>query len=178
MNPATTLKYFFFSLGAHALLLAPLYFAFRHNEEIPLNASSLFVEVREIKASTPTPTPSLEPVPLPLERADQSAAPSSPTPAPPASEIQTPTTGRNEMEIQPEYPLLSRKLGEEGEATFILNLEKDGTVMLARLEKSSGFERLDEAARDALMKAKFPAPEEGAQEKKFSVVFRLKEKNR
>lgn len=171
----TKLKYFFLSLLVHALILAPLYFTFHTQEEIPLNASSLFVEVREIRASQNFPTAA--------SGEEQKNAENYPSQSPPseeatASSIQTPTLGKNEIEIKPEYPLLSRKLGEEGEATFILNLEKDGSVMLARLEKSSGFERLDEAARDALMKAKFAPPNEGEQEKKFSVVFRLKEKNR
>jgi protein TonB len=57
---------------------------------------------------------------------------------------------------------MSRRLGEEGEAVFSLDVDADGAVSGARLEKSSGHERLDAAAREALLAAKFqPAARAG-----------------
>ncbi len=80
-------------------------------------------------------------------------------------------------QIQPEYPPLSRRLGEEGEAVFVLTIRQDGFVEKAELEKSSGFGRLDQAARNALMAAQFRSPPAGQQAsptlKRFRVEFRL-----
>jgi|GEM_PF-3700117 len=79
--------------------------------------------------------------------------------------------------IEPSYPALSRKLGEEGEAVFVLKVEESGQVSEATLEKSSGHERLDEAAKAALLAASFePARKNGvalASRKTFRVEFRL-----
>lgn len=50
----------------------------------------------------------------------------------------------------PVYPRISRKLGEEG--TVILDVEwnQEGRITLARVKKSSGFSRLDQAALAAI----------------------------
>jgi protein TonB len=60
-------------------------------------------------------------------------------------------------EIHPDYPAMSRKLGEEGEAAFDVDVATDGTVADARLTKSTGHERLDEAARAAIVGARYRA---------------------
>jgi protein TonB len=48
----------------------------------------------------------------------------------------------------PEYPILSRRLGEEGTVRLSLTIGADGMVSDARIVRSSGFKRLDEAAVD------------------------------
>lgn len=156
------IKYFLLALAAHLILLAPLYFLRESEEQKNLNTSSVFVDVKEIRSSGPSAATEAGPVvstPAPEENTSQPNAVSSPD-------------GTGELVIRPDYPLLSRKFGEEGESTFLLNLDKDGSVLIARLEKSSGYSRLDDAARDALLKAKFPSTNES--EKRFTVVFRLK----
>jgi periplasmic protein TonB len=45
----------------------------------------------------------------------------------------------------PDYPSASLRLGEEGVVGVNLYIGEDGRVIEAKLEKSSGFERLDEA---------------------------------
>jgi protein TonB len=84
--------------------------------------------------------------------------------------------------IQPTYPALSRKLGEEGEASFLIDIATDGTVTNVRLDRSSGHERLDEAARTALSAARFqPAVKGGVpapSTKRLSVDFRLQGQSR
>jgi protein TonB len=47
----------------------------------------------------------------------------------------------------PDYPVLSRRLNEEGVVGLILSVGVDGRVSEAGLTRSSGFNRLDEAAR-------------------------------
>ncbi len=79
--------------------------------------------------------------------------------------------------IEPVYPEVSRRLGEEGEAVFILHLDANGGVSVAALEKSSGSERLDEAAKTALLQARFRVTENaGAAQsstRRFRIEFRL-----
>jgi TonB family protein len=81
--------------------------------------------------------------------------------------------------ISPDYPPISRQLGEQGSAVFLLGIAEDGTVTSAVLEKSSGFKRLDEAARSTLLQARFqPAVESGAplpSIKRYTVDFRLQD---
>jgi protein TonB len=77
-------------------------------------------------------------------------------------------------EIRPGYPPVSRKLGEEGEAVFVLRISPSGQVEEASLEKSSGHDRLDAAAKTALLGARFQNENGTALVKQFRVEFRLK----
>lgn len=82
--------------------------------------------------------------------------------------------------IEPTYPAASRKLGEEGEAVFLLGIDGEGSVSSATLEHSSGHARLDEAARDALLRAQFEPAIAGGQVvlslKRFRIQFKLEAK--
>ena len=49
------------------------------------------------------------------------------------------------------YPDASRNAEEEGAVTVGFYVDIDGKVKDSRIEKSSGFRRLDEAARQALI---------------------------
>jgi TonB family protein len=53
---------------------------------------------------------------------------------------------------KPEYPLASIRLEEEGTVTLKFLVGTDGTVTESQVERSSGFRRLDEAARIAFSK--------------------------
>lgn len=78
--------------------------------------------------------------------------------------------------IEPVYPSASRRLGEQGESVFVVGIEADGSVSAAQLEKSSGHARLDAAAKEALLTARFqpPAHSDGVgARKRFRVEFRL-----
>ncbi len=79
--------------------------------------------------------------------------------------------------VRPDYPRESRILGEEGTAVFELGLSSDATLTRITLVRSSGYPRLDEAAREALRKATFvPACENGrpvACVKRIAVRFEL-----
>ncbi|MBX7199186.1 MAG: energy transducer TonB [Rhodospirillaceae bacterium] len=44
------------------------------------------------------------------------------------------------------YPAMSRRLGEEGTVVLLLTVNEEGRVTEAKVQTSSGFERLDEAA--------------------------------
>jgi len=57
----------------------------------------------------------------------------------------------------PEYPPASRRLEESGTVVLQFLIEPDGSVVDSKIETSSGFARLDEAARSALSKCRFKA---------------------
>ncbi len=65
--------------------------------------------------------------------------------------------------FQPEYPPTSRRLGEEGSVVLQVLVDTDGKVMDGKVQTSSGFARLDEAAlKHALRAWRFtPGTEDG-----------------
>lgn len=56
---------------------------------------------------------------------------------------------------QPRYPSLSRRMGEEGRAILRVLVSAQGMPERAEIRASSGSARLDEAAREAVMRAQF-----------------------
>jgi protein TonB len=79
---------------------------------------------------------------------------------------------------KPAYPPTSRRLEEQGQVILSLYILADGKVGEAKVQKSSGYERLDEAAlREALNNWHFlPATSDGkpyATWKQVLVTFRL-----
>lgn len=56
---------------------------------------------------------------------------------------------------EPEYPAASERLGESGTSAISLLIASDGKVQQHRVDKSSGFPRLDEAAIKAFSRCKF-----------------------
>lgn len=62
----------------------------------------------------------------------------------------------------PVYPMLSRKRKEQGTVWLLLLVSKNGLVTELKLKKTSGFDRLDQAALQAVKKWKFqPARKQG-----------------
>ncbi|WP_028081798.1 energy transducer TonB [Solimonas soli] len=62
----------------------------------------------------------------------------------------------------PEYPSVSQRLNEAGSVVLQLLVGTDGRVKDAKIVTSSGYPRLDEAARKGLSLCKFDAPSEPA----------------
>ncbi len=56
---------------------------------------------------------------------------------------------------QPRYPPLSRRMGEEGRAILRVLVSAQGMPERAEIRTSSGSARLDEAAREAVLRAQF-----------------------
>ena len=56
---------------------------------------------------------------------------------------------------KPEYPAMSKRLEEEGTVQLKFLVGTDGKVIESAVEKSSGFLRLDDAARQGLLKCQF-----------------------
>jgi protein TonB len=78
---------------------------------------------------------------------------------------------------RPEYPSASRRAEEEGTVQLKFLIGVDGLVVRSEIEKSSGYSRLDEAARAAMVKCQFkPGTVDGKPEQSWAsmrYVWRL-----
>jgi protein TonB len=97
-----------------------------------------------VAASTPV---ALAPVTTPVA---DNAPPAPPAPvvakAPPAA-VELPSSDAEYLQNpKPAYPPISRRLREEGKVVLDVLIGADGTAQQARVQRSSGFERLDLAA--------------------------------
>lgn len=149
---------------------------------------------RSISQNRERPSPTPRPV---LAMSSEPAAPSpafsapAPSAAPPATEAPslpaastTPlpvTAARFDaaylQNLERKYPPLSRRLGEEGKVLLRVLVSKDGRPAAVDVEKSSNFERLDEAARQAVASWRFTPAKRGDEAIEASIivpiVFRL-----
>lgn len=104
-----------------------------------------------------------------------------PAPATSSTQITTMTSARFDAAYlhnpHPEYPPFSRRLGEEGKVLLKVRVTPEGLPAAVDVEKSSNFERLDEAARQAVARWRFVPAKRGDEPIEASVivpiVFRL-----
>lgn len=127
-------------------------------------------------AAEPTASPPAFSVPAPVAAppAPVAVAPSAPAPvAVTAARFNAAYLNNPE----PKYPPLSRRLGEEGKVLLKVRVLADGNPASVDLEKSSSFERLDEAAKQAVARWRFVPAKRGDEPIEASVivpiVFRL-----
>jgi protein TonB len=112
-----------------------------------------------IREPKPTPAPnaptgSIEPPPPPAPVvAPAPPEPPAPPPAPPAPPaVQLPSSNADYLQNpKPVYPAMSKRLGEQGKTLVHVVIGVDGLPKRASIRTSSGYERLDEAARTAVM---------------------------
>ena len=98
----------------------------------------------------------------PQPEAVPSAVPVAVVAQPPAPLVRTAAVIAAANCEKPEYPSASRRFEEEGTVTLKFLVGTDGKVKESALEKSSGFKRLDDAARLGLAKCLFkPGTENG-----------------
>jgi protein TonB len=99
-----------------------------------------------------------------------------PPPPPPAARTQPRQDPRRPF-TRPEYPPTSRRLGEEGTVVLLLLVTEDGRIADAKIDKTSGFPRLDEAAvRESKRWRAIPSKEGDkpvAAWGRFAITFRL-----
>lgn len=102
-------------------------------------------------AAPPAPLP---PITAPVAVATAPPPPPPPAPAPPR--IQLPSSDAEFLQNQkPSYPPLSRRLGEQGTVMVEVLVGVDGTVQRVGIKRSSGFDRLDQAALSAVRRWRF-----------------------
>lgn len=102
--------------------------------------------------------------------------------AAPSAPSLSPRADPNHPNRKPPYPPSSVRMGEEGTVVLLLYIRADGTVQEARIDKSSGFPKLDQSAAKYAVKAwRFlPAMSAGqavAVWHKMAVTFRVDEVN-
>lgn len=90
------------------------------------------------------PQPPAPPVTPPV--AATSVTPPAPSPA-----VQLPSSDAEYLQNpKPDYPRMSRRLGEHGKVVLSVLITVDGTAQQVELKQSSGFARLDAAAMEAV----------------------------
>jgi protein TonB len=145
-----------------------------------INPISPVVPLSPAPPTTPKPVKKAEakaPAPRPLAIADPTPSPNAPTgvttpqpdPAPIAaavaaapvgpsasSAIQLPSSDAGYLQNpKPPYPALSRRLNEQGKTTVRVMIGADGLPQRAEIAKSSGFDRLDQAALATVMRWRY-----------------------
>lgn len=115
----------------------------------------------EAPLSVVTPEPAAVPVPAPPPSA---AAPATaaesgagaPAGAAGTGKVELPSSGASYLQNPaPVYPTISKRLGEQGKVIVRVLIGKDGLPQRAELKRSSGFDRLDRAALDYVMKCRY-----------------------
>jgi periplasmic protein TonB len=122
-----------------------------------------YVPPVEVQVNTPAPVNAIAAVSnKPQPETAPSPAPVMVAPSAPAPVVRTSAVISASGCEKPEYPSASRRLEEEGTVTLKFLVGPDGKVKESVVEKSSGFKRLDEAARQGLAKCQFkPGTENG-----------------
>jgi protein TonB len=116
-----------------------------------------------IREPKPTPAPTaptgtVEPPPPPAPIAPPAPpAPPAQPPAPPAPPaVQLPSTDADYAQsCKPVYPSMSKRLGEQGKVIVKVVVGADGSPKQVEIRRSSGFDRLDEAAKEAMLRCRF-----------------------
>lgn len=103
--------------------------------------------------------------------AAEPAAPAAPTPAAPAKPALVTSGVQYLTPPQPVYPAAARRRGDEGEVLLRVLINAQGGVEQIALERSSGITSLDQAAREAVARARFqPYVEQGRAQPAYVVV--------
>jgi len=141
-------------------------------QQIPEASQPKFEPVRKVQravASPPIEAPSQtaislppppEPVATPEPVTVASAAPA--PPAPPAPLVLPRFDADYLQNPAPAYPALSRRMGEQGRVLLRVVVRPDGTPDSVVLRQSSGSQRLDEAAFEAVRKWRFVPARQGS----------------
>ncbi len=116
--------------------------------ELPLAVPAASAPAASAPIGLPAPSPVQNSAPV-------AAAPVTATPTP-SPKIALPSTQADYLNNpKPAYPALSRRLGEQGRAVVRVLIGADGLPQKAELHSSSGFERLDRAALDTVMRWRY-----------------------
>ncbi|RXZ36599.1 energy transducer TonB [Oxalobacteraceae bacterium CAVE-383] len=123
--------------------------------------------------NTPSPTAVTAPPAPPQPAVPAAAAVPDPSPAPAApAPPKTITSGVEYIQKpQIEYPAASKRMGETGKVMLRVLVDEQGRPETMDIQKSSNFPRLDEAAKQAVRRARFkPNIEDGKATRVYVIV--------
>ncbi len=122
---------------------------------VPAAAQHSAPQTHEARPAPPPPAPAPVAAPAPAAVPVQAAAPAERAPVSVSGvEYLAPP--------KPDYPLASKRLGEQGKVMLRLLIDEKGHAERIEVQQSSGYSRLDEAARAAVLRAAFkPHLEDG-----------------
>lgn len=130
---------------------------------LPVRPQTLLASQTEIPAPASAPAP--VPAEVPAASSDARPAAVAAAPASSAGEPAPVSAPRFDADYldnpAPAYPPLSRKLGEQGQVLLHVFVAADGHAGKVDIRDSSGFERLDRAARDAVQRWRFTPARQG-----------------
>jgi protein TonB len=146
----------------------------RRKKTVPTSPPVLAMAVEQVA------TPSAISVPAPVTPPGPPAAEAAPAPARIAAPATVSAPLFNAAYLnnpEPKYPSLSRRLGEEGKVLLRVRVRANGLPATVDIEKSSNFDRLDEAARRSVANWRFVPAKRGDEAIEATVivpvVFRL-----
>ncbi|MEW5893666.1 MAG: energy transducer TonB [Pseudomonadota bacterium] len=122
-------------------------------------------------APAPTAQPGATLGPGPVASTPQAALATAPAPSAPAQTTAGPAPALTPPRFDagylnnppPGYPALSRRLGEQGRVLLRVRVSEEGLAREVLVQEGSGFARLDQAAREAVLRWRFlPARQGGA----------------
>ena len=122
---------------------------------LPATVSSLAAAARASSSAAAAAAPA-------PAAATSGSGPNAPAPA----RVELPSASADYLNNpKPAYPLLSRRLREEGKVVLRVLIEADGSAAKAEIRHSSGYERLDQAALQTVLKWRYlPARRNGVPE--------------
>ena len=149
--------------------------------------------VRPAAVKTPAPKPQPAPTPVlnappapdaptvsanaPVDTtpvAPPAAAPAPPAPPAPAAPPRIELPSSNAAYLQnpaPAYPAISKRMGEEGKVVLRVLIGADGLAQKVELQQSSGYDRLDRQAQEAVLRWRFvPGKRNGVPETMWNLV--------
>lgn len=166
-------------------------------EPMPLAPPEPVVQPKPVPKPQPKPQPKPKPQPLPKAVASpdpapataptgtldpEPTAPATPTPEPTAAQASTDTAAPAAIVMpsssaaylnnpRPSYPSISRRMGEQGKVMLRVFVNAQGQPEQIQIQQSSGFDRLDKAAVDAVRRWKFtPGSRNGVAEAMWNIV--------
>jgi protein TonB len=177
------IRFLSLSLLFHVLLLAPLYFLLKPRDEAAVAPTLLLSEGEAFVGKSPLSGPEPTPAPTPPSLTQAPAFTSAAEVAPVVSGSTGASLGTPDGEarlgegVTLVYPAMSVRLGESGIVTVSVEVSATGQATGAKIIRSSGFSRLDQAALEVLSKAPFaPATKNGESiqsRKEITVNFQL-----
>lgn len=129
----------------------------------------------------PAPAPNApvavaEPVPPPVVHAPAAApapvAPPAPAAPPAPPRIELPSSNAAYLNNpRPNYPAMSRRMGEQGKVVLRVLIDAEGQPQEIEIKQSSGYERLDQQALQAVRQWRFvPGKRNGVPEAMWNIV--------